>query len=359
LLSIYTDKLHDRYIGDAQPDDSREAIIHPDKSAENKLLRRLIDNLTEVHAFSVIFPGATSAYDGATHPEAECYDLDSFDMAMGTILHGLRSQAFQHLVDLRLTVPGTHDIGKLAGGMSDDVKLQLKHLWLAVVDKTGPGGCWDYRFELEFSPEEYEDGTLTNVEDSGYAPSNLQAQYPNRDYQSEVWGFIQSCRNLESLAVHCTHYLSLDLLNWEPGPKSKGLHALSLARVYAHTSTLINLLAAPPSEAEPSIARRVEFREVKIYPDGGDWSTVCRWLADSCPKLEFFFPYNIGYFSSHPNFCGNNRPWENTNDIWTTSDEDNKSLVAIMGKLVKKAGGRHNYPADLSGYDYGSLEIEW
>lgn len=193
LLSIYSDKIVGNVEGLERDD--------PARREENRLLRNLIDNLSNVETFSVTFDGAESRYKGHLCM-ADCYDVVSFGIVMDTILHGLGSQAFQHLTDLRLALPGTHDIGKLAAGIPDNVKQQLKHLYLEVVDESGPGGSLGLSFF---------DG-----------PSNLQAQYPNQDYQDEVWAFIASCNNLESLGLHCTHCLSLERLNWKPGPNFRG-----------------------------------------------------------------------------------------------------------------------------------------
>ncbi|KAI3333251.1 hypothetical protein F4824DRAFT_513402 [Ustulina deusta] len=315
LLSIYSDKIVGNVEGLERDD--------PVRREENRLLRNLIDNLSNVETFSVTFDGAESRYKGHLCM-ADCYDVVSFGIVMDTILHGLGSQAFQHLTDLRLALPGTHDIGKLAAGIPDNVKQQLKHLYLEVVDESGPGGSLGLSFF---------DG-----------PSNLQAQYPNQDYQDEVWAFIASCNNLESLGLHCTHCLSLERLNWKPGPNFRGLRALYLNRVYASASTLINLLAARDSEVGQPAARRVEFLGVDIVADGGDWGTVFSWLGTNCPELDFFHVYGIGYLEGHESFA------ERLDDscvIWSESGTDGGLLAAIMTDLIIKAGGDSEYPLEI------------
>ncbi|KAI0429730.1 hypothetical protein F5Y09DRAFT_356638 [Xylaria sp. FL1042] len=326
---------------------------------ENELLVKLMDNLTDVRALSVIFPRAQSRSPPSYDPDggvysAQCYKVDWFDIAMDNILFVLRSHAFQHLVDLRLALPGTHDIGRLAAAISDNVKSQLKHLYLEVVDETGPGGSFEHFNEKDAEGTRHprEDGTLTSVGDSPYPPSNLQAQYPNRTHQNQVWEFITSCNNLESLGFHCTHYLSLERLNWKPGSNSRGLRDLYLNRVYAKTSTLINLLSARHCETEKSVARRVQFAEVKIYESGEDWSVVFDWLTDNCPRLEFFDARHIGYVRRHKHFLPiGDSSWGlgvyDNKKILSKNSTDIESIKALIQKLVEEAGGAFRYSADL------------
>ncbi|KAI0420101.1 hypothetical protein F5X98DRAFT_52554 [Xylaria grammica] len=319
-----------------------------DRSVANRLLRDLIYNLTHVESFCFAFEDAESSTDCVESFVAGCYDVALFDMTMDTLLFGLRSPAFQHLVDLRLALPGTHDVGRLAVGIPENVKQQLKHLYLEIVDCTGPGGSDEYVHDqgifLEGIEDPFYDGTQTNIEESASLPSNMQIQYPNRDHQHEVWAFIEACNNLESLSLFCTHYLSLDRLNWTPGPNFRGLRALSLGRVYANASTLIELLAARGhGETDDVAARRVHFEDVKIYRDGGEWATVFSWLAEACPRLEFFRVWDVGYFSTHPYFSppvliGG------TQEIWTESRMDFERLQALLHDLVRKAGGASQYP---------------
>ncbi|KAI0538644.1 hypothetical protein GGR58DRAFT_287960 [Xylaria digitata] len=342
LLGIYKDTMDER---------TRHYSQASDMSVGNRLVRDLMNNLTCVEAFSVAFEDAHSHKDefrGGTY-EADCYDVDLLDMAMDTILYGLRSPAFQHLFDLRLRLPGTRDIGRLAAGIPDNVKRQLKHLYLEVVDETGPGGKFyplpfgDYAGSGNEDP--HQDGAQTSIEHSAYAPSNLQAQYPNRDHQNEIWAFIESCNNLESLGLHCTHYLSLDRLNWKPGPKSRGLRALYLNRVYANAQTLINLLTARDcEETRDSVARRVDFTAVRIYRDGGDWSTVFSWLSDACPRLEFLHAKNLTYFSTHEHFCPTCVNDMGDREIWTQNFADEATLRDARYDLAKKAGRLSHYP---------------
>lgn len=318
-----------------------------DKSTEYQLLRKLINNLSRVGAFGVSFPAAKSAWIDGDDTPVECYDLVSLDMAMDTIIYGLRSPAFQHLVDLRLTVPGTYDVGRLAASLSNDVKQQLKHLFLKIVDSSGPGGNIDYTEEQLFDGYygyALEDGTLTTFQDSNFAPSNLQIRHPNREHQDEVWRFIESCGNLESLALLCTHFLSLDRLKWKPGPRSKGLRALYLDRVYVNSSTITDLLAARASDAKHPAIRRLHLGSVKIYADGGNWKPVFDWLVDFCPEFEFFYVHNLTYFSTHPRFSNDFHPDNTFSGISTEEYEDNESLVAILEKLEAKAASRSADP---------------
>ncbi|KAH8646795.1 hypothetical protein BX600DRAFT_518819 [Xylariales sp. PMI_506] len=331
--------------------------MHIDRTSENTLLRKLFDTFTHLRGFSVSFPGAGTSHDGITQAVG-CYDLPSYEMIMDSLVYGLRSAAFQNLVDLSVIVPGTHDVGRLAAALSDGVKSQLKHLWMSIVDKSGPGGSPGNRYEHDVDDEGYvyQDGTLEDIEESGYIPSNLQLKYPNREYQNEVWQFIKSCKTLESLGLKSTHYLDLTRLEWAPGSNSQGLKSLSLERIHTSAAALIALLGARDDEASAPALQRAKFRDVKIYGDGGLWGTVFEWMTKSCPDLEFFQPYNIGYLSPHPYFSFNNRPYENGRVIWTEGEADEPTMLRLIRKLVQKAGGPEYYPDHVEDYDWEIID---
>ncbi|KAI1328067.1 hypothetical protein F5Y16DRAFT_164884 [Xylariaceae sp. FL0255] len=313
---------------------------------QHEQTRRLIDNLQRGEGLSAAFPLAQSEYcfEGFTQTgRAHCYDMDILDMALETIAYGLRSPAFQYLTSLRLTVPSTYYIKQLAASMTPSVKEQLKDLYLAVNDETGPGGSEQYfaEYDVDGTGERWLDGTLTDVESSKYKSSLVQLEYPNREHQDSMWDFIRDCKNLEFLGVQCTHYLDLERLKWEPGPNSKGLRGLYLKRVYAKAWTIRRLLK--PREAASRV-QRVEFCDVKIYKDGGDWSTVYDCLISHCPKLEFYSSADIGYFFAHPSHRPLSTRAEESAEIWSISKKDIRQHIALMRKMLIQAGINTRYP---------------
>ncbi|GKT59402.1 hypothetical protein ColTof4_10624 [Colletotrichum tofieldiae] len=327
--------------------------LHYDKGGELRLLRHLFDKLTSIERFSVVFPSAESYGDLI----AQCYDIQGVDEVIATLQYGLRSSAFCHLVDLSLAVPSTWHVGQLGSALSQDVKDHLSHLRLVIVDETGPSGSVEY---IRFEEGNY-DGDLDAILTSGHAPSNLQVAYPNKDYQDELWRFVASCPNLESLAIEATHYLQLDLLEWNPTSDSRGLRNISLRRVWANVSSICRLLSASSESLMPGAIQRVALDDVKIYEDGGNWEEVFDHLLARCPDLQIFCVTQLSYFTGHPRYECNNRPWENYSSIWTEYDDesnnDRKSLYMIDKKMIQRAGSsRYNYPVRLIDSSFDSEE---
>lgn len=263
-----------------------------------------------------------------------------------TIQYGLRSSGFSSLVDLRLEVPTTHDVGTLADALSLDARQRLRHLQIDIVDATGPSGSRDYMCE------EYNwDGDATGYLNSMYLPSTRQHKFPNRKHQGELFAFVSSCRNLESLGLAATHYLEIEKLDWKP---LRGLKVLSLNRFWAHDWALIKLLSPPPdSPLKPAIVR-VNFQDVKLDVESGDWSNVLRFLRLQCPDLEYSHFRQCTYFEEHPNHEHNNRPWENVSMIWTDSKTDSDEHNELAKVLAAKAGGSVYYPDAHDFYD-----VDW
>ncbi|KAI0972251.1 hypothetical protein F4678DRAFT_478737 [Xylaria arbuscula] len=321
-----------------------------DRSWAYKLLPKVIDNLTNIQAFSISFPGYRATWsfnsdDVLGYVLDYDYDIDLFDVVMDTILTSLRSPAFQHLTDLRLTLPGAHDVRTLAMVIPQNVRHQLKHLYIELVDRTGPG-CIEW---FEGLNDRFQQGPP----ESAPPPSILQYRYPNRDHQDHMWSFIASCINLESLGVSCSHYFELHKLKWEPGPESRGLRALYLNRVYANVSVLRDLLSAGHSKRETSSARRVEFVNVRIWEDEELWSTVLEWMLWNCPDLEFLNIYNCGYTAQHKHHGESGRVRTGARDpdgIQSTSSEDIASAEDILREVIGKAGGLRLYPLDIKGF---------
>ncbi|CAJ2512745.1 Uu.00g008640.m01.CDS01 [Anthostomella pinea] len=306
-----------------------------DKRAENVMLRRIFDSLVRLERFSISFRGALCDADYGHN--AECYDLEALDDVMASVAHGLRSPAFQHLVDLRLQVPCTHDVAVLAEAMSQEARDRLKHLRLKIVDATGPSGDRSYLHEWEqqyiTNNHSYQDGALTMADNCVYTPSNLQTKYPNREHQGGLWALVRSCHNLESLGIESTHYLSLDRLDWKKGPGSKGLKALALRRVWTDIDSIMKLLSLDTgSDFSQSSIRRLDFSDVKVYKDGGTWSTLFEALVENGPDLEWFPMSNLSYFSTH-------------------HDDDREKMGDLVGALIRKAGGQRGYPFEHCNYD--------
>ncbi|KAK1989210.1 hypothetical protein LZ30DRAFT_776188 [Colletotrichum cereale] len=315
--------------------------LHYDKTEELRLLRRLFDKLTSIERLSVAFPSAGSN----DHLKAQCYDMQGVEEVIATLQYGLRSSAFCHLVDLNLAVPSTWHVGQLGIAMSQDAKDRLSHLRLVIVDETGPSGSVEYRR----SEENNDNGDLETVLASGHAPSNIQVAYPNKDHQDGLWAFVASCRNLESLAIEATHYLRLELLNWNPASGSRGLRNIALSRIWANVSSIRRLLSASLGSRLRAAVQRVILNDVKIYEDGGNWDEVFDHLLRRCPDLETFCVTQLGYFTGHTRYESNNRPWENYSSVWTEyDDEDNHDrefIHMINIKLIQRAGpSRHGYP---------------
>ncbi|KAI0811558.1 hypothetical protein GGR55DRAFT_695137 [Xylaria sp. FL0064] len=310
---------------DEEDSDNLEQMI----TVEDKLLSKLVNSLANVETFSVNFRTAGS-YPMGFGPN--CPKISFFNLSMDTLLLGLRSQAFESLVDLLLTPISTHDFWKLATGMPCNVKQQLKHLYIEPIQKVVSG----------FHP--------TRAEHSSVPSSNPPVRNPDKYPEDKFWEFIESCNNLESLAIQSDFWTCLDRLSWKPRPNSKGLRSVYLHRASTNISTLINLLGARHGEIEKPVVRRIQFAWVFIIEDGGDWSTLFNWLMDECPRLEFFDAHNIDYETRHENahrLAGTSPYVRGDQKIWSSHSADISSIRTLMHKLAEKAGGESRYPANL------------
>lgn len=236
---------------------------------------------------------------------------------MDTIRYGLESPAFQYLTSLDLAVPTTYDVVQLARAINSTVREQLRSIRIAITDCTGPSGSSQYSCE-----EDNWDGEETSFEESGYLPSNWHAKHPNRKHQDEMFAFINSCRNLESLCLEATQYLDLDNANLK---LATGLKVLSLSRFSTSTLSLIRLITA--------VTQRVLLYDIKIYESGGQWYEVFRHTRLNCPRLDYFQMYQLSYFHGHSSYEHNNRPWENYNVVWTDDRQDRKEMKSLLTGL--------------------------
>lgn len=221
--------------------------------------------------------------------------------------------------------------------MTQEVRDKLKHLYLGIVDLSGPGGEYENIPNVVVDRDHIYDRT---VDDQDYPRSNVQSTYPNRVVQQSLWDFASLCPNPESLGIRGTHFLDLDRLNWNQGSTSRGLRVLHLKRVWASISTIINLLSPSPSLGGPSNVSRIWLWDVKIKPDGGNWADLFKFLL-ICPELELAVFRSLNYFTGHAKYDHVHRmAYGDLSDaVWTTDKSELKPLHRLCRKLVQRAGG--------------------
>lgn len=358
-MASYKDRVYHRSQG-GRRGVQYDGRVHYDTQEEHGLLRELFDTLKNIECFQAGVPEVCSVYDGGWKHRADCYDIEGLDDLISTLQYGLRSPAFTDLVDLRLALPSTWHLASLAEVLPQTTRARLKHLGLQIVDKSGPGGDIWYGFG-DNGEHEHPDGELTEIWESGFPPSNVQYAHPDRDHVDKLWAFVVSCDNLETFALEATHYLQVDQLKWSPGPKSKGLRNLLLKRVWTDVDSIFRLLRTSPTSDGPSAIRKLILEDVKMYENGGNWDTVFAHIETQCPDLEFLDLYELTYWSTHPRYCGNGRPGENSNTIWTDEDmdEDHTALAKLVKHHLEKTGGREHYPRHLGHFDPVGYIEEW
>ena len=209
--------------------------------------------------------------------------------------------------------------------MPDTMALRLRHLYMEIIDGTGPGGDNDYTHYADRDS----DG------DEEYPFSNLQLQYHNSDHFSDMCAFVNRCKNLESLGLVGTQRIELEGLNFQS--MNGGLKNIYLSRVLCTAEKLLSLL---PSNNGEGIASNIEAFEVEgsaLWD--GTWEAVLARLV-AAPSLLHFHIHNLIYdrhglssrFHEH-----NNRIWENGEDIWTENDDDKVRLYDVI-KAIKDRG---------------------
>lgn len=308
----------------------------------------VFNSLSRVEALHVEFPSATSESsdrndDMATR--AGCYDLQALGKIFLIMHDALNLPAFEHLTDLRLAVPVSHDVQRLGNALSQEARDRLKHLWIGLQDATGAGGKPDYTIGGHL--DDYDEDSPENEE---FMPGNLQLEYPNRFHQQELWDFVASCRSLEHLGIECTQYLDLEYLDWTPAANSQGLKTLDLKRVYATIPALRNLLkrgtdfSGQDEETDPSIIRRIALQYVKIKKDGGNWAELFDFLHDYCDDLEILRVTDLTYYSDHENYEAIGRIYETSSTIFSGHGGDWSALRRLLRTLVSRAGGVEKYP---------------
>ncbi|KAF8859513.1 hypothetical protein BDZ45DRAFT_742331 [Acephala macrosclerotiorum] len=129
-------------------------LLHPDPvRAIKEIPRRLIDRIPDILArmsqlesLQIVLPGWKSDYDGGGEGTDFAPDLD-LSLLTNLRTHislALSENSFSYLTELRLYLPCTYDFVEVSKSVPDSLFNQLKTLFLAITDATGPGGSKDY-----------------------------------------------------------------------------------------------------------------------------------------------------------------------------------------------------------------------
>jgi hypothetical protein len=264
---------------------------------------------------------------------SEIFDLGLLCLIRSNVARVFSSPRIQlpFLNDLRLKLPSVYDLATIGANISDDVVMQLQHLYLEYIDGTGPDGDKMYTEGWVRVDDPYGDNDC-------HIYSNLQKRFPNTEHMSDLCNFISRCHNLKSLSVSGTQFLDLDSLVWRP--TSTGLENLHIYRGAASASTLISLLS-PSASAPAATSNIVNLKIFESQLEDGIWSTVFEHLMLS-PSLVYIdvddLVYNE-YGKSGQYHSRKWRPWEDRAVMWTKSEQDARSLVALA-RLMQERGGQ-------------------
>jgi hypothetical protein len=232
-----------------------------------------------------------------------------------------RTSHLPFLTHLRLTLPCVYDFAHLASCMPDTVVLRLRHMYLEVVDGTGPGGDRMYCRAWQG------DGDPSGG-DEDFLFSNLQRKYPNIDHMQGMCGLVNRCKNLESLGLVGTQRIDLTGLDWRP-TNGVGLKNIQMSRVVATAEQLLRLCSSGQEDGACHV-EAFDVDEVELM--GGTWESIFALLLTSS-TLVFFYVYNLRYSlhgsSAHlRTYC--HRPWENVTEIWSEGRQDFKRLRDVI-----------------------------
>jgi hypothetical protein len=223
-----------------------------------------------------------------------------------------------------------YDLATIGANISDDVAMQLQHLYLEYIDGTGQGRDISYTEDV-----------LGSFDDDGnndqHVYSNLQKRFPNTEHMKDLCAFISRCHNLKPLSLSGTRCLDLDSLIWQP--TSTGLENLHIDRGAVTASTLLSLLS-PSASAPASTPNIATFTIFNTQLEDGTWSTVFEHLMLS-PSLVYIYVYEIFYnkYGKSAQYHSHNcRPWEDCSVLWTDNEQDKRSLGALA-QLVQERGG--------------------
>lgn len=249
----------------------------------------------------------------------------------------------QHLTYLRLSLPCAYDFAHIASHVPDAVASRLRHLYLEIIDGTGPGG------DLAYTRAAHGDEDSDDEGDGEYLPSNLQAQFPNDESFPGMCALISQCTNLDSLGLVGTQCIDLANLTWRPS--NGGLQNIYLSRVTCTSDTLLSLLSPTgepdSSDAPPTPIEAFHIQDVRLW--SGTWTSVFKRLL-TAPKLVRFHVYNLVYHAEGESaHLGerNNRPWENVDVIWSLDDE-RPEIWDVVKKVVKAGGSVDSDLVELS-----------
>uniref|UniRef100_A0A8H7K4G9 F-box domain-containing protein n=1 Tax=Bionectria ochroleuca TaxID=29856 RepID=A0A8H7K4G9_BIOOC len=324
------------------------------ESQHVELLESIFNNLPQIESFTLVFPSSGGTFDNGWEGSADFYDMEVVNSSISFFKKALSSPAFSHLTDLRLHLPCTHNVGQICEGLGQDTHNQILHLEICIVDASGVSGQREHLFFD--NPGDYMelDGDVHIYNSVPY--SNMQREFSNQEHQDELWKFVGSCPNLQSLHIVGSNFLDLDRLHWKKAPDSRGLRVLSLERVWVSSSSLEALLLASPSVAQttPQL-RRICLGDVKLHDDGGNWEDIFNSLREGYPELELSYMQQLTYFESHPRYASLQSPWNSSWKIQSEEESELRAMYALAEHLAERAGGWDYYPQECheSIDDYG------
>lgn len=242
----------------------------------------IFEKLNCLKALTVISGLWVSIYGGRGEEWAPALDTTLISSLAEAIAVSMRTANFEHLTELKLSLPCSENFVAISKAMPEKLAHQLKTLFLAYTDATGPNGSNDY---LRQSSE-------TADNDNNYPPSNLQEEYPNQQYTYAMFDIVSQCPNLQVLGLAGTHFLDGNLLDWKS--KATSLESLLISRMNITSKNLISLLSPPAHHLTmDSSVTNIELEWVDLTD--GLWEEVFRYLYTLCPKLAYLNPKNLSY----------------------------------------------------------------
>ena len=317
---------------------------------EKRTLSRLVQRMPRLESLIVHLP---EEWRSECPDEVDDYDSEDDEGQYGEqydldLLHALRSDIasifsaaatplpspdpmfppnpLNHLTYLRLTLPCAYDIAHIASCVPSSVASRLRHLYLEIIDGTGPCG------DLEYTRY----GDMSDDDGDGCLYSNLQHKHPNETHFPALCTFVSRCTHLSSLALVGTQCIDLATLVWRP--ETPGLQNVFLSRVTCTAELLISLLSPPSGEpsapgAAPGFSpiETLQLENVRLW--SGTWKSVFEHLTSAAQHLMHIRVYNVIYDpwgeSGHLEER-NGRPWENVDVVWTEDEGERKSLAKVI-----------------------------
>ncbi|VUC32484.1 unnamed protein product [Clonostachys rosea] len=315
-------------------------------SGDVHLLESIFNRLPRIESFTLLFPASNGTFDNGWNGSADFYDMDVVNSSISFFKRAFSLPAFSQLTDLRLHLPCTHNVGQICERLGQDARNQILHLEICIVDASGVSGQREHLFFD--NPGDYMelDGDVHIYNSVPY--SNMQREFSNQEHQDELWEFVGSCANLQSLHIAGTNFLDLERLRWRKGPHSRGLRVLALERVWISISSLQALLLPSPLAAHtaPQL-RRISLGDVKLRDGGGNWEDIFNSLREEYPDLELSYMEQLTYFESHPRYASLQSPWDSCWKIQSEERSDLRAMHALAEHLAERAGGWDYYPEEL------------